>query len=410
MSDRAAARGGIMAGFLKSLFRGNPAKAGPKPKDISEMSVAELVVTVQSRTEPMTTDLVLPVMKRFYHIALFENHIPDTDRNKAITLAEAIQKDLEAALINNPDAISAIRTYVDRLRELAKQGGYRSLVWQINEYSISAAETVIFIMNLEHRDLVPNCLTTISPGTLASIKVHLIRELVLQSNYETRNAVLVLHGVAAAGDKAAMALLSANEYQALLSVPDDYYGGRRVLEEMDLLQRTTRTSDVRPASEIEKVLQSVLLLVVERTHLTESDPRINVLSEDKKVDLLLTMLLLRLDLFRSTFRQIYGKDAEYDIATLLNDLAGLQYWHRFSKAADAVKNIGRGIPVDFALLDWVMTSGDVEANTEAEFNNNGSFYQMAVLWLNTERVEFLQALRQILPIEPDREDWIEVRP
>lgn len=374
------------------------------------MSVAELVVTVQSRTEPMTTDLMLPVMKRFYHIVLFENHIPDTDRNKAITLAGAIQKDLEAALINNPDAISAIRTSVDQLRELAKQGGYGSLVWQINEYSISAAETVKFIMNPEHRDLVSNYLTTISPGTLASIKVHLIRELVLQSNYETRNAVLVLHGVAAAGDKAAMALLSANEYQALLSVPDDYYGGRRVLEEMDLLQRTTRTSDVRAASEIEKVLQSVSLLVVERTRLTESDPRINVLSKDKRVALLLTMLLLRLDLFRSTFRQIYGKDAEYDIATLLNDPAGLEHWYRFSKAADAVKNIGRGIPVDFALLDWVMTSGDVEAKTETEFNNNRSFYQMAVLWLNTERVEFLQALRQILPIGPDREDWIEVRP
>jgi hypothetical protein len=169
--------------FFKSLFRGhtqNPNSVLPKAKQISDMSFTELLATSQA----FAAQDILPIMRRFYRIALFDNHVPEEHRNAAITLAEACQNDLEKSLSNNPQAVTALRTEIDQLRELARQGGYGSLVWRLNEYPMSGADTIPYIMRPEHRHLVPDYLTTITPEGLATVHSHLVRELVLQSGYK----------------------------------------------------------------------------------------------------------------------------------------------------------------------------------------------------------------------------------
>ena len=176
----------------------------------------------------MPYDNVAAVTRRLYQIALFDNRVPKEDREAALSLADALTEDLAAMLANQPDALAALRGIKPRMLDLARQGGCGSLIWRIEEFSISSADTIPYIMRPEHRHLVPDYFEAL-PQLLASYKHFFVRELLLQSSYKSCNAVLILHGTVAKGDKAAAVLFTSDEYRALLSVPEDYDGGRKVL-------------------------------------------------------------------------------------------------------------------------------------------------------------------------------------
>jgi hypothetical protein len=262
-------------------------------------------------------------------------------------------------------------------------------------------------MRPEHRHLVHDYFDAL-PQLLASYKHLFVRELILQSNYKSRNAVLILHGTVAKGDKAAAVLFTSDEYRALLSVPEDYDGGRRVLVKLGLLPAVSEAKPFKPLSVFTGGVASTLrVLLKERLDHAETDSRLTTLAHNKKIAVLLALSFLRTELARAVLCQLYGEQTTYDVVTLCSDPAMIEQWSQFSRIAQFARGMAPGTPIDFGLLDAVMSSGGIEAKSEDDYNSSLEFFDLAGTWLNAERVEFLDALRQTLQSGDAKEDWIE---
>jgi hypothetical protein len=276
---------------------------------------------------------------------------------------------------------------------------------------MSAAQTVPYIMKPEHRDLVPDYLKTLTSESITRVKPALVRQLIVQESYNSHNAVLILHGVVTKGDKAAAALFTSDEYSALLSVPDDYAGGRSVLVRLGILPAVSEAKPFKRLSELKGGISLALKeMLKERLDKAEGDSRLGNLSHDRKIGLLLTLIFLRTELARAMICQIYGEQSAYDVVTLYSDHSVIEQWGRFSEVAKVLKGMAPGTPVDFMLLDAVMTGGGIEAKSEDEYNESREFLALAVHWLNAERVEFLDALRGMLRSNSDAGDHEDALP
>jgi hypothetical protein len=195
------------------------------------MSFPEVFTLLQSMlgNTPARARNLLPFIQRFYRIALYDNHVSQEHRETALQLAETLTADLEAALLDNPQAVSALKLANRHMIENARLTGYGSLAWRLREYAIPDADLIPYVIKPEHRHLVPDFFAAVPQQVAAKIKGPCVHELVLHSSYDSRNAILILHGLCAKGDGAACALFTPDEYHALLGVPDNYDAGRGVL-------------------------------------------------------------------------------------------------------------------------------------------------------------------------------------
>ena len=398
-----------MAGFLKSMFgrRTEASKQGLTLSydQIKGMPFDKVLILANSLTpQTMSFGSAEAILRRLLQIALFDNHIPEEQRGEAKRLADALETDLEQSLANNADGLSALKTAITQMHFLAKQGGYGSLIWQLNEYPMPAAETVPFVMRSDHRHLVPDFLEALGPESVGHMKPHMVRQLILQANYNSKNSVLILHGLVSKADKAAAAIFSSDEYWALLNVPRSYAEGREVLVGLEVLPAINDVVPFKPVSEIKNLLELLHDLLWKTHKRAEGDPRVTGLSEDKKHALLLTLDFLRVDLTRAALCQIYGEEAAYDIVTIFGDVDVAKELNRFKEVTQIIKDMAPGTPVEWALLDAVMSSGGVAAKSEEEFNNSADYFNLAVAWLNNERVEYLDCLRSMLRKMPDVEE------
>jgi hypothetical protein len=391
-----------MAKFFKSLFRSNSDKPVPSPshidlsltyQQIEHMPFPEIVELVQSLPTNTQFQSMTALARRFYELALYDNHVPQEHREAALKLAEATTADLEKGLAENPEALAALKTANSHLIENAQKGGVGSLIWRLQEYSISGGDTIPYVMKPEHRHLVPDFLETLEPQLLARTKHHLVRELILQRSYNINNAVLILHGLATKGDKAAAALFTSDEYAALLNVPDDYDAGRRVLVSYGLLPPSSNARAFKSVTEIKGI---VALILREKRNQTEEDVRAKTLSEEDKTALLLGITFLRINLTRSQLRQIYGDETASAVMTIFTDPMAKEVLSMFEEVTQTLKTMLPGTPADFSPLDTIMRIGGIEVKSEKEFNQKSDFLNMSVDWINTERVEFLDYLRFML--------------
>lgn len=396
----------MLSGFFKSVFGQQVTKSThlslrddvPLTEErLQGISFTDLMSLLQSNSSSqLPYKTVQAIIQRSYRIALFDNHVPKEHRDAASSIADALTQDLAAMLADQPEMLAALRAIKPRMFELARQGGCGSLMWRIAEFSIPPASTISYIMKPEHRHLVPSYFEAL-PQVLASYKNLFVRELIIQSSYKSRNAVLILHGLVAKGDKAAAVLFTSEEYRSLLSVPEEYDEGRGVLVGLGLLPAVSGTMRFKPVSELNGGLASTLRdILKEQLDNAETDPRLRTLAHDNKNAILLALIFLRIELARAVLCQIYGEQSGYDVVTLYSNSTMIEQLSQFSKIAQILKGMAPGTPVDFALLDAVMSSGGMEAKSENDFNSNREFFDLAVPWVNEERVEFLDALRATL--------------
>ncbi len=388
-----------MVGFLKAILgnradatKQNPALTYEQIEGMSFNELVALITPLAAKTSSFASSQA--ILRRLHQIALFDNHVPDEQRAASAKLAEVLAADMENSISNNPEGLAALKAAISQTHKLARQGGYGSLVWRLNEYPMSGAETIPYIMRPAHRNLVPDFLGIVGPEYVATVRRHMVRELILQASYNSRNSVLILHGLATKGDKAAAALFTADEYRALLNVPGNYGAGRAVLVGLGILPAIDDLEPFKPVSAIKGVLTSSLQdFLREITGLAEADARISGLPDEKRHAILLTLTFLRFELARALLCQIYGAETAYDVITIFSDPATIEQLNRFTKAAQVSTTMVPGTPVDFALLDAVMNSGEIAAQSEEEFNSDREFLEMAVEWLNNDRVETLDSLR-----------------
>jgi hypothetical protein len=253
---------------------------------------------------------------------------------------------LEMSVSDNPNGLTALKNLHNSLMENAKFVGVGSLTWQLKEYDISNVDTTTYVMKPERRHLVPAFIEVVGPSVLAQTKRELVRQFVLQREYKSHNAVLILHGLAAKGDKAAVAIFTSEEYAALLSVPDDYERGRQVLSSLGLLPEA---SNARPFKPVPEIKAFIAYMLDNRRGLSEADARLEGLVENDKFAILLALAFLRAHLVCANVRQIFGKESEALVRQIHADPTLKGMVEQVGKIETALAAMAAGTPVDFVI-------------------------------------------------------------
>ncbi|MER9845385.1 hypothetical protein NKJ59_29995 [Mesorhizobium australicum] len=403
-----------MAGFFKGLF-GGKAKTPPPGKitfeQIEQASLADVLKMIDGLDPHTTMASATALVRRLYHIGLFDHHVEQEERSKALVLAEALFDDCCKAFASDPVQTAALQNAKSATIEMARQYGVGSLFWNLQEFAISNADTVPYVMKPEHRHLLPDLLTNMPAEMLQGDRHHYIRQMIIQSDYGVQNAVLVMHGLAAKADPAVGVLFSDDECRALLEVPGDYTKGRRVLAGLGLLPEASSASGfVAPA----KAKQFIAKVFLDRETRTQADGRLTDLPEHQRLALLVSLSFLRFNLAYNQLRQIFGPEAGDDVFNMSdrNLQDQLDNYARFNTMlAGFTARERQGIPLDLALLDAVEQFDGRHPQTEDDWNRERPYRDMAVVWLNNERVQFQSHLRSRLRATADEtwraEYWLE---
>lgn len=392
-----------MPGFFKSLL-GKHSEAPPSPtpsqqpasisyEQIESMPLHKVSALIKDLPPTMTAGTITALIRRFLGIGLLDNHVSDEDRSAALKLAQTLTADFETSFSNLPNAIAALKAANDEMFAIARSAGYGSLVWRLKEDSVSGPDTIPYVMKPEHRHLIPDFLRVIGPEATQNAKRHMVRQMVLQHSYSGYNAVIILHGLVAKGDKAAVALFTPEECNALLNVPANYDAGRRVLVAVNLLPAVGGAIPFKPVTDLQRLILFVLQTCKDAS---EADPRLVGLNEDHKYCLLVALTFLRVQLATAHLQQIFGEAAGSTVAAIFSNEIVQKALVHFDDVSRALSTSPPGTPVDLALLDSVMRIGGVAPQSENEWKTLQGYIQMGTEWLNQERVSFQCYLRYML--------------
>lgn len=395
--------------FLKNPFRRGaalPKARATLPDDarrsLSEMSILEIAQEITKLPNPASVARLSDIAHRCNAIALYDHGPTAEERERASELARILDLEIVKGIADRQDLLASYRAAVDFFTSPANitRYGVGSLQYLLVEEAVADADQIPFAMKPKHRALLAGFISSLTPGALALAKPLMIRELICQyrigaalhhAGYKTGNAVLILHGLAAAGDRALADILSPDEYRALLMVPENYLAGRAVLVGLGLLPMLSTVSSLVPTPQIEL---GIAVLVNARTKECSADPRLEqVNDEGQKYSLLLALAFLRLDLARLQLTELCGEEVAVEACDRLVSGENKAALADFRQAAQKLYEEKPGTPVDFALLDFIMCRYGAQVRSQEELDANRTFMQMAVEWLNSERVEWLAELR-----------------
>jgi hypothetical protein len=386
-----------MAGFFRSLFRTGTERQEPTPLQpvppIEQMSLEEILAYIPSMGDKASVQQCIPLLQRLYEIALYDHHVLPQHRNAALQLAETLTAGMEKGLSDTPDAWATLQAANNHMIENARRFGIESLFWKIAEESVSDADFLPYVMRPEHRHLVPDFFEAMGKEAVMKERKEFVRHLILAGQYKADNAVLILHGLAAKGDKACAALFTVEEYAALLAVPNNYNAGRRVLVALDLLPDI---SSARPFKQISAAKAILVLILKERKDEAELDNRLEHISEEQKMVLLLALAFLPIHLVYDNIRQIYGEEMSNSLMDIFTEQTTKEAVEHFGKTIHALIAMPPGTPVDFMLLQSIMVLDGMEIQSEDDWNRHQPFLNMGAEWINQERVEFQYYLRFML--------------
>lgn len=392
-------------GFLNSLFGGK--KTGkqemPRIPAFDNMSIEQIEAHLREHlpTQGMSESLGIDVVQRLYTIALYEHHIDSEQRECAIRMLKAVKQDLESAYADEPNFLTAFRKANETMEQNARFHGIGSIAWLIEEENVPSSEIVPFIMRPEHGHLLGDFLSQLAPETLLRTKLHLVRQLILTRRYDTCiNAILTLHGLVAKGDRAALAVFSAEELLALLHVPDDYAAGRDVLVQLGLLPVESNARPFVTGLDESYLISLMMQVCRDRDKEAKGDPRLAAFSEERRTVVLLALAVLRIHLIRRTVRQVHGEKAVAALLGIYREEVG-NMLERFDEILTKLETFPPGTPIDFALFDQFLEMEGISPKTEEEFERDREWIEMATTWLNDERVCVQDYVRYLLRWNPD---------
>ena len=208
------------------------------------MSLDQIVAYVKNLPENTKGGTFVKLTERLWDIAFFDHHIPIQKRRTAISVLEALIKDVEKAFNNYPDTLRLYRQANKLKEDEISYFGYGSLQWKIEENNIPPDQVHRYIMTIENAPLLNNYFEHLGEKTKEKAMPALIRELINSMRYKrVKNAVLILHGLAAKGDLAAQAVFSDKDFTIIMRTSSNYTQAREVLVKFNLL---SATSDAKP--------------------------------------------------------------------------------------------------------------------------------------------------------------------
>ena len=392
-------------GFLNTLFgsKKTATQEVPSTPSLDDMSLEQILSFIQAhfRTQSMSASFGIDLVHRLYTIGLYEHHTDWGQREQALQLLKAVKQDLEAAHANKPDFLTAFHRANETMEQDARFRGVGSLAWLLEEESVPSSEIVPFVMRPEHGHLVGDFLSQLDAETLSHVKSDLVRHLILSRRYGACiNAVLTLHGLITKGDHATLAVLSAEELAALLHVPDDYAAGRGVLVQLGLLPALSNARPFATGLDQSSLMSLMVQLCVDRDEEAKGDARLVALSDEPRSAVLLALAVLRIHLIRRTVQQVHGTEAADALLSIYREEVGDLIGH-FEEILAKLETFAPGTPVDFALFDQFLLMAGISPKSEEEFERERGWIEMAVAWLNFERVYILECARCLLRWSPD---------
>lgn len=393
-------------GFLKSLFFGSKELVElerREPQSIDSMSLAQVIELVKSFKGSIPASVVNDVHKRLNEIALYDHHLDQQTRIQAWQVLEALNEDIEKTNANNPGYLQALRAASEAMVSNARFTGAGSLGWLIEEHGVPAEAVVPFVMKPEYGHLLADFLTVVGAEPLAKVMGALVQHLILSRRYgRCTNAVLTLHGLAAKGDKATLALFSEGEVAVLVGVPDDYIAGRQLLVNLGLLPSESNALSFVPAKDTAYLIQLMCEAYGARNSATNGDSRMEMVGEDRRDLMQSALAIQRLHLIRRMVGQVHGSDMAEALLNVLSEGVARDAAVQFDEILTKLENAPAGTPIDFMLLDQFMTMSGIKIVTDEDFQRETPWMEMCAEWLNEERVKVLDYTRFLLRWDPDR--------
>ncbi|WP_112184143.1 hypothetical protein [Ralstonia sp. GX3-BWBA] len=387
-------------GFWSSLFGGNNKAVEPAPvehQSIESMSFAQIIEYLHNLKGAMSQSVALGLHERLHEIALFDHDVDQQVRVWAMQVVDRLTKDIQAANANNPDLLRNLDQATQLTMERARLGGVGSLAWLLKEHDIPNAEVVSFVMKPEHGHLVSSFIAAVGPQTVAKVKDALVKNLILARRYGScTNAVLTLHGLAAKGDHATVALFDKDEFAALVNVPDDYAAGRELLVNLGLLPVESSALPFVPVHDKNHLIQLMVAVYKERDVAAKADPRMTSASGDRREVLQTALAIQRLHLIRRMVAQVHGEEMSKALLEALSEGLARDTAKQFDEIVAKLEVTAPGTPMDFMLLDQFMALGGISPATQDDFERERPWMEMCSDWLNSERVEVLDYTRYLL--------------
>jgi hypothetical protein len=160
--------------FIKSLLEGKSHRDEVPPvPSIEIMSFPDICEHVPYLPDLITAGHGGALTKRLYEIALYDHNVIKEHRIGALRLLETLKESMESSMTDYPEAVQEYRKANAFVEEKASRFGVGSLVWLIEEYQIPSDEIVSFIAKPEHRDLLNDFFTALSPSTAEKLKAEL---------------------------------------------------------------------------------------------------------------------------------------------------------------------------------------------------------------------------------------------
>ena len=315
---------------------------------------------------------------------------------------DVLKKDIKAANANNPEFLRLMDEASEFMESNVRFMGFGSLGWLMKEHEIPPEQIVSFVMKPEYGHLLSDFITAMGSEAFGRVKAELVKNLILSRRYgRCTNSVLNLHGLAAKGDPATVALFTKTELAVLVGVPDDYVAGRQLLVNLGLLPNESNTLPFVPVSDKARLIQLMVEVYKERDAAAKADTRITSATKDRQ-DILLTALgIQRLHLIRRMVGQVHGNDMAQALLEVLSEGIARDTAKRFDDILVKLEKAPAGNQIDFMLLDQFMSMAGISIVTEEDFERERPWLEMGSNWLNSERVDVLDYTRYLLRWDPD---------
>lgn len=168
-----------------------------------------------------TAKKAIGIMRRLYDLAFFEHRLSTEERQLALSMAGAVEADIESALQDNEESLTSFRQAVNYQKERARHCGFGSLQWKLDEQEIPAVDLVEFIVREEYADLLPAFLEMLEPQLIADIRTEILKALVATRAHRRQSAVQILSELAVVPYAALTILLDPSEIQVLRRTDTD---------------------------------------------------------------------------------------------------------------------------------------------------------------------------------------------
>ena len=92
-----------MINFIRKLFGSRHQPYVANKMLIDEMSFDDIIAFMENKRDSIHNKELVNCLKRLFEIALWDNHVPDQQREMALKLTDAIMQDLEKGLPTRKD-------------------------------------------------------------------------------------------------------------------------------------------------------------------------------------------------------------------------------------------------------------------------------------------------------------------